>query len=116
METIAIEKDIHVLVELAPVSTGTRGVSITPKDIEQKSAEALNNAMNTIHQMATYVVSTMNSLSESNRPSKVEAAFGLKLTAEGNALIAKGSMEANINVTLIWELKKENTSNLTISK
>jgi hypothetical protein len=115
METIVIDKNIPVLVELAPVSAGTRGVSITPKDIEQKSAEALNSAMNTIHQMATYIVSTMNSISESTRPSKVEAAFGLKLTTEGNALIAKGGMEANINVTLTWELKKENTSNFTTS-
>ncbi len=54
----------------------------------------------------------MNSVSESTRPSKVEAAFGLKLTSEGNALITKAGLEANISVTLIWELKKENVSNL----
>ena len=58
--------------------------------------------MNTIHQMATSIVATMNSVSESTRPSKVEAEFGLKLTAEGNALITKGSLEANINMTLTW--------------
>ena len=71
--------------------------------------------MNTIHQMATYIVATMDSVSESTRPSKVEAAFGLKLTSEGNALITKGGLEANINVTLTWELKKENASNFTKS-
>ena len=109
METIVIEKDIPVLVELAPVS-GTRSVSTLSKDIEQKSAEALNCAMNTIHQMATYIVSTMNSVSEGIRPSQVVASFGLKLTSEGNAIITKGSLEANINVTLTWELKKENSS------
>jgi hypothetical protein len=108
METILIEKNVPVLVELTAVSSGTRGVSITPKDIEQKSAEALTSAMNTIHQMATNIVDTMNSVSESTRPTKVEAAFGLKLTTEGNALITKGGLEANINVTLTWELKKEN--------
>ena len=111
METIVIEKDIPVLVELAPAS-GTRSVSTLSKDIEQKSAEALNCAMNTIHQMATYIVATMNSVSENNRPSKVKSKFGLKLTNEGNALITKIGMEANINVTLTWELKKENSANL----
>jgi hypothetical protein len=109
MTTVIIKEDMPVLVEFAP-APGTRGVSITTKDIEQKSAEALNSAMNTIHQMATYIVATMDSVSESTRPSKVEAAFGLKLTAEGNALITKGGLEANINVTLTWELKKENAS------
>jgi hypothetical protein len=73
-----------VLVEFAP-APGTRGISITPKNIEQNSAEALNSAMNTIHQMATYIVETMDSISENTRPYKVEAAFGLNLTAERNA-------------------------------
>lgn len=112
MESIVIKKDTPVLVELTSVSTaGTRGISITPKDIEQKSMEALNSAMNTIHQMATYIVDTMNSVSESARPSQVEASFGLKLTSEGNAIIAKGGLETNINVTLTWTLNKENAGN-----
>ncbi len=111
MTTVVINEDMPVLVEFAP-APGTRGVSITTKDIEQKSAEALNSAMNTIHQMATYIVATMYSVSESTRPSKVEAAFGLKLTTEGNVLITKGGLEANINVTLTWELKKENASSI----
>jgi hypothetical protein len=62
--------------------------------------------------MATYIVATMDSISESTRPSKVEASFGLKLTAQGNALITKGNLEANINVTLTWGLKKENASSI----
>jgi hypothetical protein len=41
-----------------------------------------------------------------------EASFGLKLTSEGNALITKGGLETDINVTLTWELKKENAANL----
>ncbi len=114
MTTVVINEDMPILVEFAP-ALGTRDVSITPKDIEQKSAEALNSAMNTIHQMTTSIVATINSVSENTRPSKVEATFGLKLTAEGNALITKGGLEANINVTLTWELKKENESNFTKS-
>jgi hypothetical protein len=104
METVVIDEDMPVLVELTSVS-GTRAVSTIPQDIEQKSAKALNSAMNTIHQMAKYVAATMDSISESTRPSNVEAKFGLKLTNEGNALITKAGVEANIKVTLTWELK-----------
>lgn len=111
MNTVIISEDMPVLVDLVP-APGAHKVAITSKDIEKKSVEALNSAMNTIHQMATYVVATMNSVSESARPSKVEAAFGLKLTTEGNALITKGGLEANINVTLTWELNKEDVSSL----
>jgi hypothetical protein len=110
MNRFVIDEKMPVLVELAP-APGTYDVGII-EDIEERSAEALNSAMNTIHQMAIYIVATMNSVSESTRPSKVEAAFGLKLTSEGNAIIVKGSVEANINVTLTWELKKENALNL----
>lgn len=105
METIVINEDMPVLVELASISS-TRAVSTIPKDIEQKSAQALNSAMNTIRQMAKYIAVTMDSVSESARPSNVEAKFGLKLTNEGNALITKAGVEANIEVTLTWELKK----------
>jgi hypothetical protein len=37
----------------------------------------------------------------------VEVSFGLKLTAEGNAMVAKVGVEATINVTMTWERKKE---------
>jgi prophage DNA circulation protein len=110
MNKFEINEDMPVLVDLVP-SPGARKVAVTSKDIEEKSIEALNSAMNTIHQMATYIVATMNSVSENTRPSKVEAAFGLKLTSEGNALITKAGLEANINVTLTWELKTESASN-----
>jgi hypothetical protein len=43
----------------------------------------------------------------SERPHKVEVSFGLKLTAEGGALIAKAGVQAAINVIMSWERKKE---------
>ena len=39
MNTVVINEDMPVLVEFAP-APGTRGVSITPENFEQKSAEA----------------------------------------------------------------------------
>jgi len=104
MNKFVIDEEMPVLVELTP-APGAFDVGIID-DVEKKSAEALNSAMNAIHHMATYIVATMNSVSESTRPSKVESTFGLKLTSEGNAVLTKAGLEANINVTLTWELKK----------
>lgn len=105
MNKLVIDEEMPVLVEFTP-APGACDVGIID-DLEEKSAQALNSAMNTIHQMARYIVATMDSISEGTRPSKVESKFGLKLTNEGNALITKAGLEANIEVTLTWELKKE---------
>jgi hypothetical protein len=61
MTTVVINENIPILVEFAP-ALGIRDVSITSKDIEQKSTEALNSAMNTIHQMTTSIVATINTV------------------------------------------------------
>ena len=103
MSKLIIDEEMPVLVEFTP-APGACDVGIID-DLEEKSAQALNSAMNTIRQMATYLVATMHSVSESTRPSNVEAKFGLKLTSEGNALITKAGVEANIEVTLTWELQ-----------
>ncbi len=55
MNKFVIDEEMPVLVELTP-APGAYDTGIID-DIEQKSAEALNSAMNTIHQMATYIVS-----------------------------------------------------------
>jgi len=103
MNKFVIDEEMPVLVELSLAPGASECATLG--DIEEKSAKALNSAMNTISQMAKYIIATMDSVSESTRPSKVESKFGLKLTTEGNAVITKAGLEANIEVTLTWELK-----------
>jgi len=43
----------------------------------------------------------------SERPHTVEVSFGLKLTAEGNAVVVKGGMEAAINIKMTWNRQEE---------
>ena len=92
-----------ILVDLGPAS-GVRGVaSFSPEDMAAKSAEAIDAAMNTVHAMAAKVTATMQNINVSERPNKVSVEFGIKMTAEGNAMVAKAGVEGAIKVTLSWE-------------
>jgi hypothetical protein len=61
--------------------------------------------------MAERALSTIDDLA--NYPSQVELEFGVKLDAEAGALIARTETEASISAKLVWERKKETTSEST---
>jgi hypothetical protein len=100
------EQDV-ILVDLAP-TPGVQGVAaFSVGDLREKSAQAIENAMGAIHGMATKVMASIKKIKVSERPTKVEVAFGIKMTAEGDALVAKVGAETAITVTLTWEHKIE---------
>lgn len=99
------EEDV-ILVDLGPAS-GVRGVAITREDLSKRSAEAVEKMMGTIRGMASKVVASIKKIKVSERPTKVEVEFGIKLTAEGDALVAKVGAETAVTVTLTWEHKIE---------
>ncbi len=100
MSTFTINEDTPILVEFAP-RPGVRQVSLSPDDLAEKSAQALDRAMGTIRQMAQRVSALRVTLPDEF--TQVELEFGLKLEAEAGALISKVGAEASINVTLTWE-------------
>ena len=105
MTTTQIEEDDEViLVELTPTA-GVRSVSISPTDMIEKSKEAMDHAMKSIRGMAKKTVRTIKEIPISERPTTISVEFGLKLNAEGNAVVAKAGMEATLNVTMTWENK-----------
>ena len=107
MPTMQIEDDDEViLVDLQPVA-GIRSVSIDPKDVIGKSKEAIDHAMKSMQGMAKKTVRAIKKIPVSERPHTVEVSFGLKLTAEGNAVVAKAGVEAAINVKMTWERKEK---------
>jgi hypothetical protein len=92
-----------ILVDLGPAS-GVRGVaSFSPESMAEKSAEAIDKAMGTIRAMAAKINATMQKITISERPDKVSVEFGIKMTADADALVAKMGTEAAITVTLSWE-------------
>jgi hypothetical protein len=100
MAAFRIDEQAPVLVELT-AREGTKKAGITLDDMADRSAVALDNAMNTIHHMARRVVDTVDSLML--QPSEIELSFGLKLTTEGMALITGGGEGNTINVKLKWQ-------------
>ncbi len=106
------DKQEIILVEFGPAS-GVRGVAKVPVDqLQEKSAEAIDRAMGTIRAMAAKVMDSVKQIKVSERPTKVEVQFGIKLTAEGDALVAKVGAEAAVCVTLAWEHQPYGTPTL----
>ena len=100
MSTFTINEDTPILVEFAP-TPGVQQVALSPTDLAERSAQALDRAMGTIRQMAQRVSALRATLPDEF--TQVELEFGLKLEAEAGALISKVGAEASINVTLTWE-------------
>lgn len=96
------DDDAVILVEFAPTA-GMKQVSLTAADVAQKSAQAVDKAMDTIRAMAKRAIATLDTLA--NKPTQVELEFGIKFNTEAGALIAKTSTEASITVKMTWERK-----------
>ena len=102
MPDFTIDENAPILVEFTQ-GPGMQPVPLTRKkipDITKMSKEALDDAMNTIHQMATRMTSTVDKLTK--KPSQVEIAFGLKFVAEAGVVIAKAGAEGSLNIKLVW--------------
>ena len=62
-----------------------------------------------MRRMAKKTMKAIHEIPITERPTTISVAFGLKLNAEGNAVVAKAGMEATLNVTMTWEHKQEVT-------
>lgn len=97
------DSDEVILVEFAPVA-GVREVSrlTSPADIAEKSKEAIEDALKKMRGMAKKTVKAIRAIPATERPNTISVSFGLKLSAEGGAVLAKAGLEAGINVTMTW--------------
>jgi Trypsin-co-occurring domain 1 len=93
------QQDELILVEFAQ-RPGLQQVALTPVELAQRSAAAINKAMAIIHQMGDRLQGTVASMAQ--RPDEMQVSFGLKFDAEAGAFIAKTGVEASLNVTLTW--------------
>jgi hypothetical protein len=93
-----------ILVEFTRADDGPRPVawySIKKKpELEKKSIEVMDKAMDTIHKMADKVNNTIQMLE--NRPDHVEMEFGIKFDAEIGAIVAKVTTEASMTIKMVW--------------
>ena len=103
MSTLEVEdEDEIIIVEFAPVP-GVRSVSLTPKDVIEKSQEAIDDALKKMRGMAKKTAKAIQKIPVSEKPNTISVSFGFKLTAEGGVVLAKAGLEAGINITMTWQ-------------
>jgi len=80
-----------------------------PKEADESSlvTTAFSKGMRLIRTCAEQVSETVRQVSTAARPQEVEVKFGVKLTTEAGAFIAKTGTEAQMEVTLKWAQKKD---------
>lgn len=100
------QSETHIVVELAP-ARGVDDVSNDPDKLLARSNEAIRRSMESINGVARRLVQTIKEIEYTDRPDKVEVKFGLKLTADANALVVNAGTEAHFEVTLSWDSKSQ---------
>lgn len=73
----------------------------TPGEVMTLATESLSEILAPIRDAADEVMRTLRTTSA--RPDRIDVQFGVRLTAEANAVIAKAATEGQILVTLGWE-------------
>jgi hypothetical protein len=86
-----------VLVEVDDPAVGTRPVS---RSAIERAKESFETAVAQVKPGVEALMEQLRGLSR--KPDQVSLEFGIKFTAEADALIAKSSLEGNIKVTLSW--------------
>ncbi len=79
--------------ELVPATSASELVA--------KAEQTFDQALTAIDSIARGVISRVRHLGDP--PDQVEVGFGLKLTGGTSVMLASGSVEANLNVTLSWK-------------
>ncbi len=81
----------------------TRGMRDSTADtVPSGVTNAFSKGMQLIRACAEQVSDTVRQVSRTARPQEVEVKFGVKLSAETGAFIAKTGTEAHMEVTLKW--------------
>ena len=90
----------QVLVEV----TGDGGVVRTGPKAAHAASAAVNSmadVLGEVRDAADDAVRTLRTMSA--QPARIELAFGIKITGEATAVVAKAGAEAQFHVTVVWE-------------
>src|ERR1700753_2873183 len=86
-----------VLVEVEPAGPEISPVSRSG-DVIESAGVTLGAALGHVRRAATVVVAEFRDMTE--RPDEVQVEFGVRLTAQAGAVIAKTGVDGHLNVTL----------------
>ncbi len=99
MTTFTPDEDAPLLIEMTPMP-GVQEVALTPEELAAKADEVMQKVMNAIHATSERFSHMYDSLPD--QFTQVELSFGVKVTSEMGALIAKAGLESTFNVKLVW--------------
>jgi hypothetical protein len=77
----------------------TRG--FRPGEAAQRAGESFESAFSRLQPVATTVVEKLRHAADS--PDEIQVEFGVQLSADFGAVVARASGEANFKVTLTWK-------------
>ncbi|MCU0515552.1 MAG: hypothetical protein MUC60_01570 [Oscillatoria sp. Prado101] len=99
------EDSILVEVEELPEDDDSGLVAISGNQVIKTAQQSFDAALEKIKPMAASIISKVRSLSDP--PDEVEVKFGVKMSSEAGAVIAKASLEGNYEITLKWKREKQ---------
>jgi hypothetical protein len=99
-----LENGTHVFVEAEDLSQGGE-VRVGRGELIATARQKFDQAIAVITPVANALVTRLSQLVRA--PNEVKIEFGVKLTAETGAIIAKTEAEANFMVSLSWKRDKE---------
>lgn len=82
----------------------TYEIEQTGADTTEKAVIALSKARDTILKVAKEMIDGIQKLDRSVRPSEVDLEFGIMFSATGDAVVIKGTSEANFKVSLKFQI------------
>jgi hypothetical protein len=96
--TIFVEVDLPTTTGDDRIPAGQPGKKII------EAAGSFEEALGSIKTIAQSVVQQVKELAD--QPDEVMVSFGIKLTGSANIVLASGSAEANLEVTMTWKSDK----------
>ena len=105
-ESVANEEIlIRIEVDTVPQITSPYGDTLDAADTLQKVGDLFGQGLALVKNCARSTVSAIQSIEKSALPDEFELQLAVKLDSEVGAVIAKAGAEAQLRVTMKWELK-----------
>ncbi len=103
MITFTPNENAPLLIEITPTPGVQEVAAFTSEELAAKADEVMQQVMNAIHGVSQRFGDLYDNLPD--QFTQVELSFGVKVTSEMGALIAKAGLEATFNVKLVWAKK-----------
>jgi hypothetical protein len=103
MTTFTPDENAPLLIEVTPTPGVQEVAAFNSEELAAKADEVMQKVMNAIHATSERFSHMYDNLPD--QFTQVELSFGVKVTSEMGALIAKAGLESTFNVKLVWQKK-----------